>query len=110
MGSLGFWVSVSAVLFCIGVFGVLSQHNFLRVLISLELLLNAAALNFVAANRFLNPDEPAGSLFALFIIAIAACAAVIGLAVLLTFFRARGHLDLEGARMLRDRGTTGGSR
>lgn len=78
---------VSALLLAIGIFGVLSRRNMLTVLMSIELIFNAANLNFVAFNRFLHPGQPWGQAVALFIIAIAAAEAVVGLALVLVIYR-----------------------
>jgi NADH:ubiquinone oxidoreductase subunit K len=78
---------VSGLLLTLGVFGVVARRNMLSVLMSIELIFNAANLNFVAFNRFLYPDRPWGQGFALFIIAVAAAEAVVGLALVLVIYR-----------------------
>jgi NADH:ubiquinone oxidoreductase subunit K len=78
---------VGALLFAVGLFGVLARRNILTVLMSIELMFNAANLNFVAFNRFLHPGEPWGQAMVLFIIAIAAAEAVVGLALVLAVYR-----------------------
>jgi len=78
---------LSAVLFAIGLFGLLSRRNVLGMIMSLELLFNAAAINFAAFDHFLYPDRTLGQGFVLFVIAIAAAEAVIGLALVLKLYR-----------------------
>lgn len=78
---------VGALLLGIGVYGVLSRRNILLILMSIELIFNAANLNLVAFNRYLHPGQPWGQGFALFVIAIAAAEAVVGLALVVAFYR-----------------------
>jgi NADH:ubiquinone oxidoreductase subunit K len=83
MIGLGGYLLVSAILFSIGMFGALARRNVLGILIGIELMFNAANINFVAFNRYLHPGQPWGQGFALFIIALAAAEAVVGLALVL---------------------------
>jgi NADH:ubiquinone oxidoreductase subunit K len=85
--TLAHYLCLSAVLFGIGIYGAVTRRNILGLLMSIELLFNAANINFVAFNRFLYPGQPAGHGFALFVMAIAAAEAVVGLAILLTIYR-----------------------
>ncbi len=78
---------VSGVLLAIGLYGVLARRNMLAVLMSIELIFNAANLNFVAFNRYLHPGQPWGQAAVLFIVAIAAAEAVVGLALVLAIYR-----------------------
>ncbi len=89
MTPLSGYLLVSAALFCIGLAGALTRRNAIMVLIGIELMLNAANLNFIAFWRF--SDHPAetmtGLTFALFSIAIAAAEAAVGLALIITIYR-----------------------
>ena len=87
------YVALSGLLFCIGIYGVLARRNGVLVLMSIELILNAANLNFIAFGAF--RDDPAGQVFALFVIAIAAAEVGIGLAIVLLIYRARQTVDLD---------------
>ncbi len=87
MISLSFLVVLSAVLFCAGVFGVLTRRNVVGVLISIELILNAANINLVAFNQSFGASEVSGQIFSLFVIAIAAVGSVVGLALVIAIFR-----------------------
>lgn len=80
---------VGAGLFAVGLFGALTRRNAIGILLSIELLLNAAALNFVAFNASLGPSAPPalGQTAALFIIGIAAAGAIVGLALILSVYR-----------------------
>lgn len=91
---------VAAILFAIGVFGVLSRRNIVGILMSVELLFNAATLNFVAFNRYLYPEGVWGQGFVLFIIALAAAEAVVGLALVLAIYRGSKTVLVEKLNLL----------
>jgi NADH:ubiquinone oxidoreductase subunit K len=84
---------LSAVLFSLGVYGVLARRNGVLVLMSIELMLNAVNINFVAFGAFRN--TVAGQVFALFVITIAAAEVGVGLAIVLLIFRNRANIDLD---------------
>ncbi len=84
---LGHFMILSAVLFSIGIFGVLMRRNVVAVLMSFELILNAANINFVAFNQTLDPSGVAGQVFSLFVIAIAAVGSVVGLVLVIAIYR-----------------------
>ena len=76
---------ISCALFCLGLYGMLTRRHAIAMLLAIELILNAASLNFVIFSRlFGNPHAQA---FALFIIALAACEAAVGLAIVLALYR-----------------------
>jgi NADH-quinone oxidoreductase subunit K len=88
MTSLHHYVLLSAVLFSIGLAGALTRRNAILVLIGIELMLNAANLNFIAFWRFgPNPEVMRGVMFVLFSIAIAAAEAAVGLALIIAIYR-----------------------
>lgn len=99
--SLESYLLISSVLLALGVYGLLARRNLVAMLISLELILNSASLNFVAFNRFTMPDKTAGQAFAVFIIALAAAEVCIGLSLVLLFFRHRRSVDAEAAKELK---------
>lgn len=78
---------LSATLFCLGVYGVLTRRNAVAILLSIELILNAANVNLVAFGRLGLAPSASGQIFALFIIGLAACEAVVGLAIILAIYR-----------------------
>ncbi|MFN0088973.1 MAG: NADH-quinone oxidoreductase subunit NuoK [Acidimicrobiales bacterium] len=90
---------LAAVLFCIGVYGVLARKNGVMVLMSIELILNAVNINLVAFGAF--HANVAGQVFALFVIAIAAAEVGVGLAIVLLIYRNRMSIDLEEAALMR---------
>jgi len=87
------FLMLSAVLFCMGVYGVLARKNGVLVLMSIELMLNAVNINLVAFGAF--RDTVAGQTFALFVIAIAAAEVGVGLAIILLIFRNRHSVDID---------------
>jgi NADH-quinone oxidoreductase subunit K len=91
---LGHYLTVGAILFVIGVFGIfMNRKNIITILMSIELILLAVNINLVAFSAFLN--DLAGQVFALFILTVAAAEAAIGLAILVTFFRNRGSIAVD---------------
>ena len=90
---LGHYLTVSAILFVLGVFGIfLNRKNVIMLLISLELMLLSVNINFVAFSRSLG--DAAGQVFVFFILTVAAAEAAIGLAILVTLFRNRRSIDV----------------
>lgn len=84
---LNYFLILGALLFCIGIFGVLTRRNVVGVLISIELILNAANINLVAFNKYLGTPDGLGQIFSLFVIAIAAAASVVGLVLVIAIYR-----------------------
>jgi NADH:ubiquinone oxidoreductase subunit K len=85
----------SALLFSIGLFGLLISRNAFRVLMSIEIMLNAVNINFVAFAHFLDPLAVKGQAFSLFVMAIAAAEVAIGLSLLLLIYRNRMNIDMD---------------
>lgn len=92
---------VGAILFGIGIAGVLSQRNALMVLMSIEILLNAAILSLVAFWRFVRPDQFDAQVFVIVIVTIAAVEMAAGLGLFLLVFRQRGSANVDAARELK---------
>jgi len=88
-----YYLILAAALFCLGMFGVLIRRNALVVFMCIELMLNAANLTFLAFARARGDDL--GHLSAFFIIAVAAAEAAVGLAIVISVFRARGTVNIE---------------
>lgn len=87
MNALYWWLLLSFLLFCIGAFGVLARRNVILVVMSLEIMLNAVNIALVATANFRGGAAGAGSLFALFIIVLAAAEVAIGLAIVISNYR-----------------------
>nr|QKQ14655.1 subunit 4L of NADH-plastoquinone oxidoreductase [Zygnema circumcarinatum] len=86
---------VSAYLFCIGIYGLIISRSMVRALMCLELMLNGVNLNLVSFASFLDNQEIKGQSFAVFIIAIAAAEAAIGLAIVLNIYRNRNSVRVD---------------
>ena len=91
---LGHYLTVAAILFTIGVFGIfLNRKNVIVILMSIELMLLAVNINFVAFSAHLH--DLTGQVFAFFVLTVAAAEAAIGLAILVVYFRKRGTIAVE---------------
>lgn len=84
---LNYFIALGAILFCIGIFGVLTRRNAFSILMSIEIILNAANINLVAFNKYFGTSDGLGQVFALFVIAIAAVASVVGLVLVIAIYR-----------------------
>ncbi len=98
---LTWYLTVSAALFCIGLYGVLARRNAISILMGVELILNAANLNFIAFWRYVGAADFDGVVFALIVMTIAACEATVGLALIVGVFRNRRSVDLNNLDLLR---------
>ncbi len=97
---LAHYVTVSGLLFALGLFCLITRRNAVAILMGIELILNAALINLVAFSRFGN-GQPDGQVFALFGIVLAAAEAVVALALVLQFYRAFHSVDAAETRELR---------
>jgi NADH:ubiquinone oxidoreductase subunit K len=99
--NLNTFLVIGALLFGMGVYGMVSRRTFIGMLISAELLLAGASLNFMAFNRFTAPDPVAGQVFTLFIMAVAAAEAAIGLSIVIAVYRYNKSIDTEDTTQLK---------
>jgi NADH-quinone oxidoreductase subunit K len=99
MVPLSAYVAVSAVLFMTGLLGVLIRRNFIIVLMSVEIMMNAANINLVAFSHYL--ESMSGQLTALFFIAVAAGEAAVGLAIIITVFRGKVSTNVDEMNVLK---------
>lgn len=93
--TLAHFVVLSALLFSIGVFGLLTRRNAIGLLMSLELMFNAVNIDLAAFSVFLAPAGASGEIFALFVIAVAAAESVLGLALILAIYRRRQVINAD---------------
>jgi NADH-quinone oxidoreductase subunit K len=100
MVPVAYYLLLAAALFAVGLIGVLLKRNALIVMMCLELMMNAANLTFLAFAR--QHGSLGGHAVAFFVIAVAACEAAVGLAIVIAVFRTRGNLELEEARALHE--------
>jgi NADH-quinone oxidoreductase subunit K len=97
---LGHYLSVAAILFTLGIFGIfLNRKNIIVILMSIELILLAVNINFVAFSSFMG--DISGQIFALLILTVAAAEAAIGLAILVVYFRNRGSIAVEDVNLMK---------
>ena len=97
---LGHYLSVAAILFILGIFGIfLNRKNVIIILMSIELILLAVNINLVAFSTHLG--DIVGQVFALFVLTVAAAEAAIGLAILVVFFRNRGTIAVEEINLMK---------
>ena len=100
MIGLSHYLTVSAALFVLGVFGIfLNRKNVIIILMSIELLLLAVNINLVAFSAYLHQVH--GQIFAMFVLTVAAAEAAIGLAILVIYFRNRGSIAVDQADMMK---------
>ena len=97
---LGHYLSVAAILFTLGIFGIfLNRKNVIIILMSIELILLSVNINFVAFSSFMG--DISGQIFALLILTVAAAEAAIGLAILVVYFRNRGSIAVEDVNLMK---------
>ena len=99
--SILWYLVPSVIMFVCGVFGFVTRKNLIAILISLELMLNSADLNFVIFNRFLFPGQMEGMFFTLFSIAIAAAETAIAIAIIINIYRAVGNTDVNEIKQMK---------
>ena len=92
---------VSSTLFCIGIWGLLNSRNAVRVLMSIELMLNAVNINLMTFSSYVDNDLIQGQVFTIFVITVAAAEAAVGLAILLSLYRNRVTVDMESFNLLK---------
>ena len=98
--TLGHYLTVAAILFTLGIFGIfLNRKNVIVILMSVELILLSVNINLVAFSSFLN--DLVGQVFALLVLTVAAGEAAIGLAILVTYFRNRGTIAVEDINLMK---------
>lgn len=93
--SLSTYLFLAALLFGMGIYGLVTRRTLIGMLIAAELILAGASLNFMAFNRFTAPDPVVGQVFTLFIMAIAAAEAAIGLSIVVAIYRNYKSIDAE---------------
>jgi NADH-quinone oxidoreductase subunit K len=92
---LSWYLIVAALLFCIGLYGVMARRNAVAILMAVELMLNAVNINLIAFWRYLQPEEPVGQVWAVFVLTVAAAEAAVGLALIITVYRSRDSVVAE---------------
>ena len=99
--TINHFLVLSALLLGLGLYGAVTRRNAIAMLMSVELILNAAAINFAAFSRFLPGQALHGELFAIFVVVIAAADTAIAMAIAVRLYRLRGSIELKDASELR---------
>ncbi len=95
------YLALSAIVFALGVYGVLARRNAVMILMSVELMLNAVNINFVAFAAYLDPGRIVGAIFAFFIITVAAAEVGLALAIVIRLFRNRATANVDEAATMK---------
>lgn len=98
---LGHFLALGAVLFTIGLYGVLVKRNAIVILMSIELMFNAVNVTLVAFSRFVTPKLLTGQVFSIFVITVAAAEAAVGLAIIISVYRHRETADAQQFNLLK---------
>ncbi len=98
---LEYFLLLGAALFCIGIYGLITSRNAVRVLMSIELMLNGVNLNLMGFSNYLDPTAIKGQIFTIFVITVAAAEAAVGLAIVLAIYRNRQTIDMEEFNLLK---------
>ena len=101
MITLTHYLVLSALIFVLGLFAVLTRRNGVAILMGIELMLNAANINLVAFNKFVAPGAMQGQVFALIVITLAACEAAVGLALFLAAYRGLETIYLDEINLMK---------
>jgi len=99
--SLNHILIISGIMFFLGMYGFLSRKNMITMLMSLELMLNAVNINFVAFNCYVNTDFLQGHFFALFVIAVAAAEAALAIAIIVLLYRRFNSINIEKSNTMK---------
>ena len=101
MDSLQSYLIIAAILFSIGIYGVITRKNAIAILMGIELILNSANINFIAFNRFGGMESLDGHVFSIFVIVLAAAEAAVALAIVINLFKNIGSVDVDDAGLLK---------
>jgi NADH-quinone oxidoreductase subunit K len=94
--------TLTSILFFIGIYGFITRKNLISVLISLELILNASAINFVIINKYLYPDLLQGVFFSIFIIAVAAAETALAVAIIINLYRQISSVEVKDTEIMKN--------
>jgi NADH:ubiquinone oxidoreductase subunit K len=96
------YLGLSLIMFFCGIYGFLTRKNMLMILISVELMLNAADINFAVFNRYLYPGQLEGFYFSLFTIAIAACETAVAIAIIINIYRNMKSVEVDNLNQMKE--------
>ena len=95
------YLILSAVLFCIGLYGALTRRNAVVILMCIEIMLNAVNISMVAFSGYIVPLLLTGQVFAIFVIVVAAAEVAVGLAIVLAIYRGRADIDINNINLMK---------
>ncbi|MGA9049462.1 MAG: NADH-quinone oxidoreductase subunit NuoK [Dehalococcoidia bacterium] len=98
---LDHYLILSAALFCIGLVGVITQRHVIKVVMSLEIMLNAVNITLIAFSRYITPTALEGQIFAIFVMVVAAAEVAVGIAIIFSIYRSRESVDMENFNLLK---------
>jgi NAD(P)H-quinone oxidoreductase subunit 4L len=98
---LNHYLILSAVLFCIGLFGALTRRNVVIILMCIEIMLNAVNISLVAFSAYIVPLLLTGQVFTIFVMVVAAAEVAVGLAIVLAIFRSRADIDTNNINLMK---------
>jgi NADH-quinone oxidoreductase subunit K len=98
---LSWYLIFAAILFCIGLYGVVVRKNAIAILMGIELMLNSVNVNLIAFWRYRSPEEIAGQAFAIIVFAVAAAEVAVGLALIISIYRRRSSVVADDMNMLK---------
>ena len=98
---LSWYLVFAAILFCIGMYGVLVRKNAVAILMGIELMLNAVNINLIAFWRYRTPNDIAGQAFAIIVFAVAAAEVAVGLALIISIYRRRNSVVADDMNMMK---------
>jgi NADH:ubiquinone oxidoreductase subunit K len=99
--SLHHYLILSAIIFCIGIFGVITQRNVIKVIMCLEIMLNAVNIALIAFSQYIVPVALTGQIFAIFVMVVAAAEVAVGIAIIFSVYRNRESVDMENFNILK---------
>lgn len=94
-------LSLTSILFFIGIYGFVTRKNLISILISVELILNTAVINFVVINKYLYPDVLQGVLYSIFIIAVAAAETALAVSIIINLYRQISSVEVKDTETLK---------
>lgn len=98
---LEYFLILATIMFFVGIYGFLTRRNLITMLMSVELILNAVNINFVAFNRYLYPNMLTGHFFSMFVIAVAAAEAAVAIAIIINIYRHFSSINVEDVSELK---------
>ena len=94
-------LSLTTILFFIGIYGFITRKNLITILMSIELILNASAINFVVINKYLYPENLEGAIFSVFIIAVAAAETALAVAIIINLYKLIASVEVKDTELMK---------